>query len=170
MIILALMMVINVPISWHKLQIGKQLQWIGVQFDLTNWTIAPHEDKLPQVVTFLQSVAQGKAVHIKPLRHMLGVLAWYTGVIPHLKAFLAPMYSWLHSMTNAGRPSKALRAIAQAFLVALQCPAPRPCEFYKLSDGIGATDAGASESRATIGGWWSRTSEPRKHEVQWFSM
>eukprot|EP00971_Amphidinium_carterae_P261343 5184547-Amphidinium_carterae.1 len=109
------------------MQVGKQLQWIGVQFDLVRWTITPHEDKIPQVLTFLHLVAEGKAIHIKPLRHMLGVLAWYTGVVPHLKAFLVPLYQWLYAIKNAGRPSRLLRAIAQAFLQTLEHPTPQPC-------------------------------------------
>eukprot|EP00971_Amphidinium_carterae_P321037 6381635-Amphidinium_carterae.1 len=170
MIILAFLMVLNVPLSWRKLQHGKQLQWIGVHFDLVHWTVQPQGDKLPQLLGFLDSVVRGQPAHVKPLRHMLGVLAWYTGVLPQLKAFLAPLYKWLHAIKNAGRPSKLLRAIAQAFLIALQSPVPQPCEFFRLSSGRGATDAGASQHSATIGGWWSTSPEPQKDRVQWFSM
>eukprot|EP00971_Amphidinium_carterae_P058306 1153381-Amphidinium_carterae.1 len=75
MMVIVLMLVLNVPISWRKMQVGKQLQWIGVHFDLMSWTMVPQPDKLPQLLTFLNLVEQGKAIHLKPLRHILGVLS-----------------------------------------------------------------------------------------------
>eukprot|EP00971_Amphidinium_carterae_P235037 4664075-Amphidinium_carterae.1 len=73
-------------------------------------------------------------------------------------------------MKNAGRPSKLLKAIAQAFLLALEKPTAQPCEFFRMSKGFGATDAGATNFRATIGGWWSPDAKTDKNAVQWFSM
>eukprot|EP00971_Amphidinium_carterae_P139245 2759271-Amphidinium_carterae.1 len=80
----------------------------------------PQPDKLPPLLAFLALVEQGKAFHLKSLRQVLGVLSWYTGVVPHLKAFLSPFVQWLSAMKNAGRPSKKLRVIAQAFKLALK--------------------------------------------------
>eukprot|EP00971_Amphidinium_carterae_P336484 6472873-Amphidinium_carterae.1 len=39
-----------------------------------------------------------------------------------------------------------------------------------MSKGVGATDAGASTFRATVGGWWSDEATPIKSEVRWFSV
>eukprot|EP00971_Amphidinium_carterae_P127311 2522783-Amphidinium_carterae.1 len=46
----------------------------------------------------------------------------------------------------------------------------RPCEFHRMSAGIGATDAGANDHRATVGGWWSQSGTPVKDQVLWFSV
>eukprot|EP00971_Amphidinium_carterae_P096628 1912502-Amphidinium_carterae.1 len=107
--VMVLMLVLNVPISWRKMQLGKELQWIGVHFDFHHWTMAPQADKIPQLITFLTLVEQGKTIHLRNLRHIMGVLSWYTGVVPHLKAFLSPFFAWVSAMTNAGRPSKLLK-------------------------------------------------------------
>eukprot|EP00971_Amphidinium_carterae_P314112 6243519-Amphidinium_carterae.1 len=109
MIIIVLMLVLNVPISWRKMEHGQQLHWIGVHFNLALWTMEPQADKLPPLLAFLESVEQGRTIHLKPLRHIMGVLSWYTGVVPHLKAFLTPFFAWVSAMKNAGRPSKSSR-------------------------------------------------------------
>eukprot|EP00971_Amphidinium_carterae_P216133 4290126-Amphidinium_carterae.1 len=90
------------------------------------------------------------------------MLSWYTGIIPHLKAFLPPLYAWMHAMQSAGRPSKHLKATAQAFLTALSMEVQLPCEFYRSSNGTGATDAGADDTRAVVAGWWAQSGSQEK--------
>eukprot|EP00971_Amphidinium_carterae_P350444 6491545-Amphidinium_carterae.1 len=167
--VLILMLILGVPLSWKKLQFGQLLEWIGIEINLREWTVRPSPDKLAHITSFLDLIAQGSSIQVKPLRRVMGVLAWYTGIIPHLKVFLGPLYAWLHALQGSGRPSKHLRAIARAFMSALHMPVSKPCEFYQQSQGEGATDAGADSTSATIGGWWASTPGMPKHKVIWFA-
>eukprot|EP00971_Amphidinium_carterae_P338138 6475323-Amphidinium_carterae.1 len=97
-------------------------------------------------------------------------LSWCTGVLPHLKAFLTPFFTWIHAVKNAGRPPQKVRVVAQAFREVLQSRVATPCAFYRISPGEGNTDAAASRYRAAVGGWWSDASQPDEMQVQWFAM
>eukprot|EP00971_Amphidinium_carterae_P027745 547068-Amphidinium_carterae.1 len=112
MSILILMLIIAVPISWGKTQFSERLQWIGIDIDLAVWVIRPSPDKLPGLLSFLETIAQGHNIRAKSLQRVLGQLSWYTGIFPHLKVFLPPLYAWLHAMQSASRPSKHLKATA----------------------------------------------------------
>eukprot|EP00971_Amphidinium_carterae_P086563 1712965-Amphidinium_carterae.1 len=146
------------------MQLGKELQWIGVHINLHEWTLQPHEDKLPQLINFLRLVEKGQTMHIKPLRALGTPWAYCLG------AFLTPFFTWMHAVKNAGRPPQKLRVVAQAFHKVLQSRVATPCEFYRISPGERAIDAGASHYIAAVGGWWSNTSQPDKMQVQWFAM
>eukprot|EP00971_Amphidinium_carterae_P097847 1936104-Amphidinium_carterae.2 len=167
--VLILMLILGVPLSWKKLQFGQLLEWIGIEVNLMAWTLRPSPERLPSIISFLDLIAQGSSIHLKPLRRVMGVLAWFTGIIPHLKVFLGPLYAWLHALQGSGRPSKQLRAIARAFMTALHMPVEKPCDFYRQSHGEGATDAGASNTSAAIGGWWSPSPGTPKCKVSWFA-
>jgi hypothetical protein len=84
------------------------------------------------------------------------------------KPWLQPFGKWMVALKGRGRPGSLLRMVAKTLrlIILLECNLPPP---YKSTDRIyGATDAGADDSKAAVGGWFSDKQNPDKAEVWWF--
>ena len=86
---------------------------------------------------------------------------------------LTPMYQWLAVMQKShsncrGRPSKEIQYLARTMITTLNDkPAPIVHD-PSQTNIIAATDAGADETTATVGGWYCEHHNPQKHQVHWF--
>ena len=70
--------------------------------------------------------------------------------------------------TNSyGRPPLDVKIMADCMLKVISRP-PLPYCTPPTSTRHGATDAGANDDSATVGGWTSHTATPHKNKVRWF--
>ena len=57
---------------------------------------------------------------------------------------------------------------AKVMLQLLEEPPSSPTPPVALTNILAASDAGANDTTATVGGWYSHTVAPKKYEVHWF--
>ena len=81
------------PISWGKLQRGRTVKWIGVQLaaEGARLQVALTEGFVQLWGDEIQSAAQLSAIPQGQLRRLAGRGSWAAGVVPYLKAMLAPL-------------------------------------------------------------------------------
>ena len=71
-------------------------------------------------------------------------------------------------MKGKGRPSQLLRLLTKSILGLCSLPTCQLSPYRSSSDVIGASDAGADDTRAAIGGWFSVSQQFDKSSVYWF--
>jgi hypothetical protein len=105
-------------------------------------------------------------------------------ICPLFRPFLQPFYAWQIATKTAGRPPNLVQYLAKIIAEVVQT---KPTPQYKpptTSKWIGASDAGANDTTATVGGWIiaqqptfdddgnrlppQTVDDHRKHEALWF--
>ena len=86
------------PISWHKLDLGPCLKWIGWSLTFEG---APRAELPPEKVTALLDtlrliISKPRAVARKSLQTLLGRLVWYTSGAYWLKPWLQTLFHVLN--------------------------------------------------------------------------
>ena len=96
--IAVLCMLVNLPISWKKCELGPTIMWIGWEFHLrAGFIILPMEkrDKLLSLLDKLQSSAHCSK---KTLERFLGLALWATQLWPAMRTWLHHLYRDLHAI------------------------------------------------------------------------
>ena len=93
----ALLSIINAPVSWKKAQVGPLATWCGWTFNFALETLHLHEPKLQKLREQLSRIANAKKVSRKQLEATLGLLMWATSTCQHLPPYMAPVYRDSHS-------------------------------------------------------------------------
>ena len=83
---------LGVPLSWHKLEVGRQVRYLGLLIDLTAFTLGLCSDKISKMRNFLKEIVKGNRLDKRSFRKSLGVLQWASGVAPSLRPWLASLY------------------------------------------------------------------------------
>ena len=126
----------------------------------------------------------------KYVEQAAGRLTWATMINFNSRPYLFYIVQWVTAMqrkaiaqhsktkqrpkptTTNKKKSRAPAAVIQAathILRILSTPSTsQPVHRYEQIPTIAATDAGANEQGATIGGWFSHAPEYNKSEVYWF--
>eukprot|EP00971_Amphidinium_carterae_P157070 3113321-Amphidinium_carterae.2 len=169
---------LGLPLSWHKVALSYQLQWIGIQFDfaLRQVSIAAH--KIPPAVEFLERIADGNCVSAATAIQGVSKLRWVVSTAPGLTAFLQPLHTLAAALSRgsdkhqAGRPSHLARAAARFLIHMLREPPVQMVEFFHKDQGMGGCDAKATATEAFIGGWWcpQAATPVDKATCHWFSL
>ena len=78
------------------------LECIGWRLDFITWTVMPKEKGMCKIMLalFKDIAPQQRRVSIKVLERTLGLLMWYSAVIPCGKSFLLSLYACMHSSEN----------------------------------------------------------------------
>ena len=172
---LAIMMFLHalgVPLSWKKTALGTTNVWLGFQVNATNTkaqlTPTKHQE-VTAILTTLRRTHNPLNYTRKQIEKIAGKLQWSTHVCPTTRPFLQPIYAWLNATKTAGRASKQIKQLATTILHIINTP---PTSLQPMLGPItihGATDAGANQTTATIGGWYTNATHPQQHNVHWFS-
>jgi hypothetical protein len=101
---------------------------------------------------------------------LLGRLQWATMAFPYTKPFMQPLWAWKQAVQTSGHPGQLVKMLGTLMLMMLSKPLEYPSPFLKLSKWHGASDAGATETTATIGGWLTDQKSPTQRDVLWFSL
>ncbi|CAE8641821.1 unnamed protein product, partial [Polarella glacialis] len=113
-------------------------------------------------------ISDGKLFSYDEIAEGLGRLQWATNAFPLVKPFLQPFWAWKTAVVTASFPSRLLRMIAKVILLLINSVITSTSPFCPTSSTHGATDAGADDTTATIGGWFSDLQNPRQVDVSWF--
>lgn len=89
---------LGVPLSWHKLEFGVAVRWIGWDLAFGLGTVSIPADKRARVHGLLQSsVAAKPSIQRKEFEKGLGLRVWAIWPTPLLRAWLSALYHCLHN-------------------------------------------------------------------------
>ena len=126
------------------------------------------DDKSQAIDKALLAIEQGLPHSSNDVQKIVGRLQWASAAWPMTRPWLQPFWAWMVALKGKGRPGKLVRTVASTLrhIFKLECHLPSP---YESADPwYGATDAGAGDTTATVGGWFSNTQDPQKDQVWWF--
>ena len=167
---LLFMDIVGCPISWQKNVLGAFNTWLGYLVDINRAIPSIPSSKLEMVLPLMENMAAGNCLTAKQVESALGRLQWMAKAFPCITPFLQPMYSWFMRVTRAAEPSWLLRFLAKMVMELLE--APNVPLFMPNAPvlAFGASDAGATDKKATIGGWFSQKRNSCKGEVLWYAI
>ncbi|CAE7206607.1 unnamed protein product [Symbiodinium sp. CCMP2592] len=95
-LILSFCQAYNVPLSWHKLQCGYRVKWIGWLFSFRAGTFSLPTDKIEKILRSVRVVLRPGNVDRCDLEKTVGLLQWVSQISPELRPWMAFLYSDLH--------------------------------------------------------------------------
>ena len=81
--------------SWKKKQIGHEVRWIGVGLSLTIHEVVIYmtKDFVDKLLAALEPMLTMTAIPLRDIRKLTGGLAWLSGVVLWIRAFVAPLWA-----------------------------------------------------------------------------
>ena len=95
--IVILLLVLQVPMSWHKASLSSQPVWIGWRIDLLTGAVQMESAKQHRLLLLLQQVLDARHVSRHDVEKLTGKLLWLSGFLSFLRPTLAPLYALQHS-------------------------------------------------------------------------
>ena len=113
--------VLGPPISWRKVQVGRDVRWIGIHISIArggvDLTIDP--DFLSDLILDIQKAHDGDDILATDLRKIAGKAEWAAGLIPYLKPMVSPLWAAIadapQEIIAKGRVAHALRWLVALF-------------------------------------------------------
>ncbi len=154
--VVLVLIVLGVPLSWHKSQGGQVIQWIGYEVHLAQLALGISQRRASWCVDFLLQLARDGQADIGQVRSGVGRLCFVVGALEWERPFLAPIFSFLSRQPKSGIRKLPLfvRVISHylASRIALRRLYPsavarrRDFEAFRI-------DASAEGDRIGVGGW-----------------
>ena len=89
---------LGIPLSWQKLQLGNELQWVGWMFCLDRKVAFLPELKRSRLLELLRPLLSAKAkVEKRQLERLIGLLIWFTAGAIWLRPWMSCFYELLSS-------------------------------------------------------------------------
>jgi len=151
-----------------KVELGKNLRWLGFQVQCSPIMISIPRDKTIVIDQALHSLINGEPQSLRDVQKVVGKLQWSSSAWPFLKPWLQPFWSWMRVLKRRGRPSTFLRILTKSMLGLCFLPVIHLSPYRPSSMIVGASDAGANDTSAAIGGWFSFSQSFDKASVNWF--
>ena len=103
-LLVVLLLVLRVPMSWHKACLGPRVVWIGWSFDFSLLTATMDPEKRARLLELLRSASVAKKFPLKQLERLTGKLLWLSGLHRSLRPTLATLYRDGQACSSHGRP------------------------------------------------------------------
>ena len=113
--------VLGPPVSWKKIQVGKQVKWIGIHISILNGGIDLEMDPdfLDDLVKDIVECSGAAPIPAAKLRRVAGKAEWAAGLIPYLKSMVSPLWAALadapFETIGANRVAHSLRWLLAFF-------------------------------------------------------
>ncbi len=154
--VILILVILNVPLSWHKSQGGDIVRWIGYEIDLRQLAVGITEKRASWCIEFLLQLVRDGRAEVARLRSGVGRLCFVVGALEWERPFLAPLYAFLARQPKSGhRPLPLfIRLIAQylASRIALRRIYPSAVVRRKDLEPF-RIDASAEGDYIGVGGW-----------------
>ena len=86
----------GLPLSWHKIDLGPSVEWIGYVVDFRFYCWGVNDAKLAKAAKALDLFASSTGVELRiDLQRAIGFLVWLTGVYRHWRPWLCFFYQCL---------------------------------------------------------------------------
>ncbi len=148
--------VLGVPLSWHKAQGGRVINWIGYEVHLAELSLGITQRRAEWCVRFLLQLSRDGRADLGHLRSGLGRLAFVVGALEWERPFLAPYYAFLSRQPRWGSRSLPLyvRLVSHYLASRLTLRRRYPSAITRRSGTEPfRIDASAEGSYIGVGGW-----------------
>jgi hypothetical protein len=153
------LVVLGVPLAWHKVRGGVEAEWIGYWLDLGRFELGVSILRATAASTWLKErVREGRA-QLGELLQGLGRIGFITGAVEFLRPFLGPLYAWASAGPRCARPPlpPMIMLIMKYLSEELLSAHSMPCERKARQLGeVFRMDAKAEGDTVVIGGWRSQ--------------
>ena len=166
--ILGFLECLGLPFSRNKIELGKQISWLGFQVQCSPIMISIPRDKTLVIEKAFRSMIIGEPQSLQDVQKLVGRLQWASAAWPFLKPWLQPFWAWMAVLKGKGRPSQLLRLFTKSILGLCSIPVGHLSPYRPSSEVLGSSDAGADDIRAAIGSWFGLSSNFDKATVYWF--
>ncbi len=172
---LLILLVMGVPLSWHKSQGGRTIRWIGYEVQLSTLSLGITQARAQWCIDFLNQISRDARVDVGRMRSGLGRLCFVVGALEWERPFLAPFFLFLARQPKSGLRSAPLfiRVLASYLVSRLQLRRAYPSAVERVR-GLEPfrVDASAVGDKIGVGGWWPVRGESGQLETKrspWFS-
>ena len=86
---------LNIPLSWHKLELGYHITWIGWDIDTWSDTITLPQDKMHKILQNISELKTSGKFKRSLLESVTGNILWISGIFPFLRWYLGVFYTIL---------------------------------------------------------------------------
>ncbi|CAL1153097.1 unnamed protein product, partial [Cladocopium goreaui] len=169
---LLFMVVLGVPLSWHKCKGGTQVEWVGYYVDLEQKSVGISEKRADWICNWVETTVAAGVVKLHDFSAVLGRLSFAMAAIEHLRPFLGPLYAWSAALENVvhARLPKAviyiLRFIEHMLKHGWRTRPVGPLQEARRE--LFRADAKAEGEVICIGGW-AIEDGPDTKSCRWFS-
>ncbi len=154
--VILILVVLGVPLSWHKSQGGDVIRWIGYEVHLATLSLGITERRAAWCVDFLLQLSRDGRTDVGRLRSGLGRLCFVVGALEWERPFLAPLFAFVSRQPKFGHRALPLfvRVIAQYMAARISLRRLYPSAITRHSDiEPFRIDASAEGDRIGVGGW-----------------
>ena len=97
-VIAIMCMLLRLPISWKKCELGPTIMWIGWEFHLSAGFIVLPTPKKHKLLDLIEKLLTSSHCSKKTLEKFLGLALWVTQLWPSMRTWLHYLYRDLHSI------------------------------------------------------------------------
>ena len=97
--VVVLLLLIKVPLSWHKCAFSQRVVWIGWEIDLTIFTVRLDPQKFRRLCDLLRQALSSRRCSTHLLERLTGKLLWLSSLFRTFRPSLAPLYRDQHSFS-----------------------------------------------------------------------
>ena len=169
---LFVLVVLGVPLAWHKVRGGVEEEWIGYWLDLGKFELGVSAKRAACAIQRLEEKAREGRVQLGELLQGIGRLGFITSAVEHLRPFLGPLYAWASAGPRYARPAlpPMILLILKYLARELRETRSMPCSDKARQLGeVYRMDAKAEGQTVVIGGWKSEGGCKTK-DAAWFSL
>ena len=94
-VVLLLVSFLNIPLSWHKLEMGHRITWIGWSLDAWSDTISIPQEKQGKLIRNLQPLTSSGKFRRSDVETVTGHLLWISDVFASIRWSLGTFYAIL---------------------------------------------------------------------------
>ena len=163
---------VKLPLSWHKLKGGSQVEWIGYWLDIGRFEMGVSASRAAWASRWLTDKAEERSVRLGELREGLGRLQFLAGPVEYLRPFLGPIYAWASIGCRFAKPKLPTMIVLILKFIAKELEHGHMMPCAAPSEDLGEMfrmDAKAEGDKVVIGGWRVK-GEGHTQDAEWFSL
>ncbi len=167
---------LQLPISWNKIQGGSVIQWIGYELHLDHYSLGVTARRAAHAVSWLRRIIRDRRIKVAEFRSELGRLSFICGALEYERPFLSPLYAFLGVCRH-----QVVKSLPRFVAVACEYLASRlelrrlypSAEKRRRSSTAPRVDARAEGQEIGIGGWEPRCDSAGRPDLassRWFML
>ena len=95
--VVVLLLLLKVPLSWHKCALSAKVVWIGWELDVSLFTVRLDPQKFQRLCSLLRQALSSRRCSTHLLERITGKLLWLSSLFRTFRPSLAPLYSDQHA-------------------------------------------------------------------------
>lgn len=160
------------PISWKKVRGGLEVQWIGYQINVDEFSRGVSSKKVRRVDEWISRRLQEGGVTGREMKAALGRLSFVSGALHHVRPFLGPVFAWaaVVGLGSFVHFPDAIKILLAFIVVQLKgCSMDPARRMPEVREEVFRIDAKAEGEKIVVGGWECYGGIPTERS-RWFSV